>query len=316
MLTIFALPRAFQGHNGIIQTNAIQSWTQLRPACEIILFGDDEGTAETAAKFGIRHVAEVERNEYGTPLVNSLFNAAQKLASHDCIGYVNADILLLSDFVNAIGQVQERTSLIIGRRWDLALREPLDFSNPDWEAQLRIRLAEEGSLHGLSGIDFFLFRRGTYYDIPPFAIGRTAWDNWLIYRARSSGLPVIDATEVATIIHQDHDFTHIAAIQANAGQVYRKGIEGIRNRELLGGNYYSFGLLDATYRLTPAGLKPTMTMSLRYLLYRLLRLPEMHPHLIPLVQLIKGLRSLYYSLRFRAAVMKRRLQKHRLTDSS
>jgi len=312
MLTIFALPRAFQGHNGIIQTNAIQSWTQLRPACEIILFGDDEGTAEVAAGLGIQHIPDVERNEYGTPLVSSLFRAAQELASHDCIGYINADIILLSDFVNAIRQVQEQASLIIGRRWDLDLKEPLDYSNPGWEAQLRTRLANEGRLHGLGGIDYFLFRRGTYLDIPSFAIGRTAWDNWLIYKTRALRLPVIDATEVVTIVHQNHDFAHITTIKGDAGQADRKGIEGIRNRELLGSNYHAFTLLDATYRLTPAGLKPTMTMSIRYLVHRILRLPEMHPRLIPLVQIIKGLRFLYSTLRSRASVLKRSMQKHNL----
>lgn len=316
MLTIFALPKAFQGHNGVIQTNAIHSWTRLRPSCEIILFGNEDGTAEIAANLGIRHIPEVACNEYGTPLVNSLFSAAQNLASHDCIGYVNADIILMSDFVKAIRQIEEKPSLIIGRRWDLDLEESLDFINPDWETKLRARLVAEGSLHGLGGIDYFLFRRGTFSDVPPFALGRTAWDNWLIYKARSLRLPVIDATEVVTIIHQNHDFAHITTVKANAGQVERKGIEGTRNRDLIGSNYHAFTLLDATYRLTPAGLKSTMTMSVRYLVHRILRLPEMHPNLIPLVQIIKVLRSLYYSLRSRAAVLKQSMRKHRLPDGS
>lgn len=304
MLTIFALPRAFRGHTGVIQTNAIQSWTLLQPACEIMLFGDDEGTAEVAAKFGIRHVPDVERNEYGTPLVGHLFSTAQNLANHKLICYVNADIILMSDFVKAIRQIQGRPSLIIGRRWDLNLEEHLDFSNTDWETQLRSDIQVRGTLHGTTGIDYFVFPRGTYRDVPPFAIGRTAWDNWLTYKARALGLSVVDATEVVTIVHQNHDFSHINTVKANIGQVERKGIEGARNRELLGGVYCNFGLLDATHILTPTGLKPTMTMSARYLVYRILRLPEMHPHLIPLVQIIKVLRYLYFSLRSRAAVVK------------
>ena len=298
--------------NGIIQTNAIQSWTQLHPSCEIILFGDDEGTAETAAMFGIQHVPDVKHNEYGTPLVSSIFSTAQRLASHDRIGYINTDIILMSDFVKAIRQVQEQPSLIIGRRWDLDLEEHLDFANPDWEPQLRTRLADKGKPHGLEGIDYFLFHRGMYSDIPSFAIGRTAWDNWLIYKARALGLPVIDATEVITVVHQNHDFTHITAVKANAGQAERKGIEGKRNRELMGGDRYVFGLLDATHRLTPTSLKSTMTMNPRYLTHRILRLPEVHPHWIPLVQVIKGLRSLYS----RALVVKRSLQKLRAPVTS
>lgn len=46
MLTIFAAPKPFYGYIGVIQTNAIQSWLLLRPECEVILFGDEEGMAE------------------------------------------------------------------------------------------------------------------------------------------------------------------------------------------------------------------------------------------------------------------------------
>jgi hypothetical protein len=40
----------------------------LRPQWEIILLGDDEGTADTAEEFGTEHIAEIARNEFGTPL--------------------------------------------------------------------------------------------------------------------------------------------------------------------------------------------------------------------------------------------------------
>jgi len=68
MLTIFSTPKPFRGHIEVIQTNAIKNWLQLRPQCEVILFGSDEGTAEVAARLDTRHVPEVDRNEYGTPL--------------------------------------------------------------------------------------------------------------------------------------------------------------------------------------------------------------------------------------------------------
>ena len=51
MLTIFAVPKPFRGHIGVIQRNAIRSWTLLRPACDIILMGNEEGIAEIAAEF-------------------------------------------------------------------------------------------------------------------------------------------------------------------------------------------------------------------------------------------------------------------------
>ncbi len=101
MLTIFTVPKPFRGHIGVIQTNAIQSWVLLRPECETILFGNEEGTAEVASMFGIRHFPDIERNEYGTPLVSSVFGIAQDIASHQLLCYVNADIMLTSDFLVA-----------------------------------------------------------------------------------------------------------------------------------------------------------------------------------------------------------------------
>jgi len=58
------------------------------------------------------------------------------------------------------------------------------------------------------GLDYFIFPCGLFRDIPPFAVGRPAWDNWLVYKARSLGLPVIDATKMVTAIHQNHAYSH------------------------------------------------------------------------------------------------------------
>jgi hypothetical protein len=43
MLTIFSTPKPFHGHSGIIQRNALKSWTLLHPDVEVILFGIEDG---------------------------------------------------------------------------------------------------------------------------------------------------------------------------------------------------------------------------------------------------------------------------------
>jgi hypothetical protein len=295
MLTFFALPKPFEGHNGIIQMNAIQSWIKLFPDCETILFGDENGTAQVAEMLGIGHVPNVTCNEYGTPLISSFFGTAQETANHDLICYINSDIILTRSFDKAIDKARGIPSLTVGRRWDMDITEPLDFADENWESRLLARLAEEGTRHGLYGIDYFLFPRKTYKGIPPFAIGRTAWDNWLIYRARTLRLPVVDASNLVTIIHQNHDFNHIKTGSAN-DNVSRKGAEGERNRKLLGSRHHLFGLMDSTHVLAETGLKPTATVSAKYLFYFMLRLPEVHPGLIPLVPMIKLLRGTYHYL--------------------
>lgn len=275
MLTIFTIPKAFRDHTAIIQTNAIRSWLMLRPQPEIILFGDDEGTASKASELGIRHVPDVQRNEYGTPLLNSIFKTAQDIAGNQLTCYINADIILLSDFMPAVGRIHIPSFLLVGQRWDLDLTEAIDFANPVWEKELRACLAEKGKLHPPSGIDYFVFPRNTYTEIPAFAIGRAAWDNWLIYRARFLRIPVIDATEVVTAVHQNHGYEHLS----KSAEGPWKGPERNRNLELAGG--HAFILRDANRVLTPHRLKrPKLT---RYRLWRrIYTLPELHPR-IPFV---------------------------------
>src|SRR5712664_4002027 len=88
MITIFAMPKAFRGHIDVIQRNAIMSWTRLSIKPEIILLGTDEGTAEVAREFGVRHLPEVARNPEGTPLVSDLFAQGQRCAANDLLCYV------------------------------------------------------------------------------------------------------------------------------------------------------------------------------------------------------------------------------------
>ena len=292
MLTIFSIPKQFNGHIDVIQRNALHSWLQLRHGCEVILFGDDEGTAEVSAECGLRHVPDVSRNEYGTPLVSDVFNTAQDISRYPILCYVNADIILMSDFLRAVQQVHQKKCqfLLIGQRWDLDLGEPLDFNRPDWEETLRSSVTKYGKLHPVRGIDYFVFTSGILGDIPPFAVGRPGWDNWMVYRARYLGLPVIDATKVITAVHQNHDYSHLPMGEEDM----RKGAEAKRNLEMLGGKRYSFNVQDATYVLTPDGLISAMTV--KHLLRRLERIPELHPHPTPIVGTIAACRTLESAL--------------------
>lgn len=259
MLTLFSLPKPFRGHIDIIQRNAIQSWLCLKPACEIFLFGDDEGVAEVAKEFGLHHFPKITRNEYGTPFVNDLFEQAQKHATHNLLCYINADILVMHDFLSGIDLVAKMFTspfLMVGERWDCDIKAPLEFE-ANWEARLRERARREGQAHGITGMDYFAFRKDLWGTIPPFAIGRTAWDNWLIYGARQRRAAVIDATSSVMIVHQQHDYAHLAGGEQEAWH----GQEALRNFELAGGANCLFNLYDATHCLTPNGITQNFSVA-------------------------------------------------------
>jgi hypothetical protein len=211
MITIFACPKPFHGHINVIQRNAIKSWFLLRPKPEILLLGDDEGVAEICNEFNLIHISDIEKNEYGTPFISSIFQISQEKASYPTLCYINSDIILMSDFMRAVETVTAKMPifLIIGQRYDLTIREMWDFDNILWEAQLKSLLAKDGSLHAPTGIDFFMFTKGMYSSIPPFAIGRPGWDNWLVWQTRMSNIPIIDATKSVVIAHQNHEYPGI-----------------------------------------------------------------------------------------------------------
>lgn len=276
MLTIFTTPKPFHGHIAVIQRNAIASWARLQPRPLIILFGDEAGAA--AVEFGAMHIPQVGRNEYGTPLVSAMFEEAERRSDSPLLCYVNADIILLSDVltaaqrVTAVGQF-----LIVGRRWDLDLQDLWDFEEPGWEERLRTRAQRDGALHSLMGMDYFIYPRSFWGPLPPLAIGRTAWDNWLIYRARALGAPVIDATRAVTAIHQNHDYLHHPQGEGGVWQ----GAEAKRNQEMTGGPRYAFTLADVTHVLTPSGLR--LALSMTHLKRRLITAPLFLPCLEPVV---------------------------------
>lgn len=273
MLTLFTTAKPFKGLNKIIQTNALRSWRYICPECEIILFGNEEGVPEIATELGICNVPDIKRSENGTPLVSDIFSKVEEISKNHVISYINADIILMSDFLPAIRSIELQKFLIVGQRRDLNLSELIDFENSGWEADLRSQVNETGILHPKTGIDYFVFTKGLFEDIPPFAIGRTTWDNWLIGKARYLKTPVIDATEIITAVHQNHDYSHVPNDFTGAW----KGSEALRNRKIAGNNRFC-DIEHATLRITDGGLKrPSITP--RYLFMNLLSIPIIHPRL-------------------------------------
>jgi hypothetical protein len=273
MLTLFAIPKPFRGHIGIIQRNAIQSWVRLSPRPEIILLGDDEGTAEVAQEFGLKHVPDIERNAQGTPLISSMFDRARQEGSGSLFAYVNSDIMLLNDFMKAIQQISLQRFMMCGQRCDLDVAAPIDFDSPNWETTLRQQAAAAGKLNGPWSLDYFVFPDSLYQEVPPFAIGRFYFDNWLCYEAIRSNVALIDATDAVLAIHQNHDYNH----QPGGYQGIWESEEGKTNQKLIGGDDYLFFRIDlANWLMTPQGLqKPEWTSD------RLSRCLEMLPLVRP-----------------------------------
>jgi len=267
-LTLFTAPKPFiDPHIATIQRNAIQSWCHLGEDVEVLLVGDEPGMAGVASEYGLRQLPEVARSEAGTPLVSSIFDLARRASAAPLLAYLNADILLLPDFVEAARQVSAlaKRFLVIGQRWDLDVRTLLDFS-PGWDGRLRQEVGAHGREHMPAGSDYFLFPRDLFTEIPDFAIGRAGWDNWMIFHARQQGWPVIDATPSILVVHQDHDYSHLPG-----GKPHYEHPESQVNQDLAGGSANLYMVLDSDRQLLDGRVRrPRLTLM------RLLRSIEMY----------------------------------------
>lgn len=238
-VTLFSIPKAFAGHAGLIQLNAVQSWRRLSGA-EVILFGDEEGIEAAARAAGVRHERDIARNERGTPLVSDAFERVRALARGGAVVYVNADIIFTPDLSRAVSAMSAgplRRWLLVGQRHDIDISTPVEFGD-GWDDRLRRDVAARGALHGKAGIDYFAFPKDLPVSLPPMAVGRPGWDSWLVHAARSAGIPLVDATAAVLAVHQNHP------------SAYRSdGPEARANRAAAGGYCRMGTIRDADWRL-------------------------------------------------------------------
>jgi len=244
MLTFFTIPKPFEGIMGVAQKNSIKSWLTVHPGSEVIVFGNEKGAVEAASELGFRHVKEIRRNKFGTPLISEAFQVARNIGKYDHLVFMNTDIVLLNNLLEAARQIKYPQYLIVGRRTDLDLGGAIDFTNPDWKEKLAAHADKAGRLHGFSGIDYFLFPKSLAPEIPPFPVGRPGWDSWFIYYIRSRKVPIIDATEVITAVHQNHPYTWRPTDP-----------ESLKSAEIAGGLANMLTIRDADFILTTHGLE-------------------------------------------------------------
>jgi len=265
LITLFSAPKPFTDpHIATIQHNAIKSW-KLLPDVEVILLGEEIGLPEAAREMGVKHIPNVARNESGTPLISSMFQLARDASQRsksDLLCIINADMILMPDFVESAKQVVKLKDKFVSlsQRWDMDITAQLEFA-AGWERQLEATVRTQGQLHSPAGSDFFLFPKTCYTDIPDFAIGRAGWDNWMIYKARKENWPVIDCTPSVMIVHQNHDYSHLPG-----GKSHHEHPDTNENIRLAGGQApIRYTILDSTHRLLNGKLARPKMSYLRFM---------------------------------------------------
>jgi hypothetical protein len=224
----------------------LRSWRRL--GLNVILLGDEVGVAEEAAELGFTHVPSVDINRFGTPLLDSVFDVAQQHAQDQVVGYANSDLIFSPDLLDAVGAVRAQTKrfMLVGQCYDLDVSGDLDDAALD-----AVHRRDDGRLRGKRQVDYFIFPRGSVRELPAFAVGRPAWDGWMIWQARRSRTNVVDLTSSIRVVHQRHGYGHVTTPTGKRSD----GPEAAANRALVRpGQRLSIG--DASHRLEGGRMVP------------------------------------------------------------
>lgn len=269
--TIFTIPKPFSPERTkIIQDNAIGSWLKLTR--NVYLLGDEAGTREAADRLGANHITGVAKNEFGTAYLNSALSLVSKESRDNYLIFVNADIVLFSDFLSIFKALPKKKFLVVGQRWDMTVDKKINFHSQTWEKETLAKVRKEALRHPATGSDYFIFPRDSFTNLPNFVVGRSSWDNWMIYEARRKNYAVIDASSQITVLHQTHDYAYYKGPGANVWS----GPEAKRHQAIIGNKHRIFDLSDATWEFKDGELfkrKLSLDKWRRYITYT----PEVLP---------------------------------------
>jgi len=224
-LTIFTIPKALGGKYGVMQENAIQSWKlSLRPR-DIFLFGSEKDIGGACKRLGCTRKGVRLHEEFGVPRIDTTFERAQRDATTPLMAFINTDMVFGPELQRAIEIVAGKFEhfLIIGQKMDVDFAKPINFSDKHWWEKLRTFATENGKLHGVCGLDYFIFDRGRYGTLPALLIGRKTWDNALAWHVMRQNIPVVDATKMVLAVHPH---THALRMKAGPAYVYNRNLGG------------------------------------------------------------------------------------------
>ncbi|HZX48785.1 MAG TPA: hypothetical protein VFF47_06165 [Nitrospirota bacterium] len=246
MITFLSSPKPFSGILYKNQLNAIQSWINVHPNAEVILYGDSPGCKEVCAILGIKHVDKIECSPSGVPYFGAIVDHAQKYALYDIQIYLNCDILLTQAILDAIKMVYFPRFLIVGQRIDLGEEANISFQKDNWHLYMATLIRNGyAKLHAPSGMDYFIFTRGLWDGMKPLVIGRAGYDSALVSFCLKHSIPIIDATYMIPALHQYHDYNHLK----NKEKEVMSGVDAMNNQRMHEVVHSAPNIIDATWQI-------------------------------------------------------------------
>ena len=206
-----------------IYENTIRNWHLLSPDVIPILFTDDDTSdpksiAHYAVQQGWYVLPVPKKSSVGVPVIRHMYLEAQRKFHTIFYSYANCDILFDRNLTDTLRFLQTSVHnghidklLLVGRRRNWLIEKGLNLTTLSQVGHY----VKNSSMFISSAQDYFVSTRGGYpwTCIPDFVVGRVGYDNWLVATALANEIPVIDATETVTALHQtglDGNFASLA----------------------------------------------------------------------------------------------------------
>lgn len=213
-IAVFTSLKTQEGRNGEIQSRSLANWQTV---------------------FGVADFVEFEG-----PLIPfvEMVSAVGHDSDAEVFIYANADVLFDKKQVHALYN-------------SLCGAWPHELSGDFLVTGQRVDILENGArrLHRPSGMDYFIFRRGMFHDLPKTIMGRAYCDSALVAYCLRRDIPVIDASYALRVEHQFHDYGHVAG----GRRTVCLGDDAMANKRNNGLRDFGPNVLDATHTLLPDG---------------------------------------------------------------
>ena len=207
ILTLFTTFK--ESHNkSYIHRNTIRNWGLLSPDVVPVLFTGlnvPSNVVDYARQQRWRIFPAPRISKSGIPVLRHMFLEAQRLFNTTFYAYANSDILFdrnLTDTLYELIRLKKNLTsiLVVGRRRNWEIKWQQCISNLEEIGHY----AKSTKLFKTHAKDYFISIRNGYpwNTIPDFVVGRIAYDSWLLVTALKTKIPLVDATETITALHQ------------------------------------------------------------------------------------------------------------------
>ncbi|EKX50428.1 hypothetical protein GUITHDRAFT_151150, partial [Guillardia theta CCMP2712] len=179
------------------QENVLRAYQRLRKHGVMPwLFTTSEKWTKKAMEHDVMVVSDIATNRHGTPLLGHMYETVRNITEKHCTpypryvfdSYTNGDIVFTKGLADTLSEVRRVWGHEIsqGRRKGVMVigkRTNVDYFDTQLKSDAEVEeFSKKGHLFQNDAIDYFAYLRGTvdWNRMPKFAVGRRAYDNWLV----------------------------------------------------------------------------------------------------------------------------------------